>query len=152
MELLFVLGIVVAIIAILYIHRKKDHHAVEAAPVAVEAPALVVEAAPVAVEAPAPVVEAITTPAPAPVVEAITTPAPAPVEQTAPKGKKSRKPHLTSDPRDANHDGVTSEEEKRAWALADARDTNHDGVISAEEKSVAKRNAKSARKPSSKKV
>jgi hypothetical protein len=58
MELLFVLGIVVAIIAILYIHRKKDHHAVEAAPVAVEAPAPVIEAAP------AETVKETTTPAP----------------------------------------------------------------------------------------
>jgi len=64
MELLFVLGIVVAIIAILYIHRKKDHHAVEAAPVAVETPA--------------PVVETTTTPAPVAVIE----PAPVAVEET----------------------------------------------------------------------
>jgi hypothetical protein len=63
MELLFVLGIVVAIIAILYIHRKKDHHAVEAAPVAVETPAPI-EVAPV-------------------VVEETTTPAPVVVEPTA---------------------------------------------------------------------
>ena len=48
----------------------------------------------------------------------------------------------SKDPRDANHDGVTSEEEKRAFALADARDTNHDGVIDAAEKSTAKKTHK----------
>jgi hypothetical protein len=67
MELLFVLGIVVAIIAVLYIYRRKDKSAVAA----VETPALGVEAAPVAV-----VVE--TTPTPVAVVE----PAPVVVEET----------------------------------------------------------------------
>jgi hypothetical protein len=81
--------------------------------------------------------------------EAAEVPVQSVADPSAPKGKKGRKPRITSDPRDVNHDGVTSEEEKRTWALADARDTNHDGVISAEEKSVAKRNAKAARKPKS---
>jgi hypothetical protein len=63
MELLFVLGIVVAIIAILYIQRKKDQPAVAIVPVAVETPAPI-EVAPV-------------------VVEETTTPAPVVVEPTA---------------------------------------------------------------------
>ena len=148
MELLFVLGIVVAIIGVLYIQRRKDKSAVAV----VETPALGVESAPVAVvletTTPTPVV--VETPAPAPVAVVVETPVA--VAEPVSKGKKARTPRITSDPRDVDHDGVTSEEEKRAWALADARDTNHDGVISAEEKSVAKRAAKAARKPSSKKV
>jgi hypothetical protein len=76
MELLFVLGIVVAIIAVLYIQRRKDKSAVAV----VETPALGVESAPVAVvletTTPAPVVLETTTPAP--VVE----PAPVVVEET----------------------------------------------------------------------
>jgi len=78
MELLFVLGIVVAIIAVLYIQRRKD----KAAVAAVETPALGVEAAPVAVvletTTPAPIVVETTTPAPVAVVE----PAPVVVEET----------------------------------------------------------------------
>jgi hypothetical protein len=143
MELLFVLGIVVAIIGVLYIQRRKDKSAVTAV---VETPAVVAESAPYKVPEP----PAVTT-LPL-VVEETTTPAPVAVAEPVSKGKKARTPRITSDPRDVDHDGVTSEEEKRAWALADARDTNHDGVISAEEKSVAKRAAKAARKPSSKKV
>jgi hypothetical protein len=76
MELLFVLGIVVAIIAVLYIQRRKDKSAVAV----VETPALGVEAAPVAVvletTTPTPVV--VETPAPVAVVE----PAPVVVEET----------------------------------------------------------------------
>ena len=68
MELLFVLGIVVAIIAVLYIQRRKDKSAVAV----VETPALGVEAAPVAV------VLETTTPTPVAVVE----PAPVVVEET----------------------------------------------------------------------
>jgi hypothetical protein len=67
MELLFVLGIVVAIIAVLYIQRRKDKSAV----VTVETPALGVESAP------APVVIETTTPAPVAVE-----PAPVVVEET----------------------------------------------------------------------
>jgi hypothetical protein len=78
MELLFVLGIVVAIIAVLYIQRRKDKSAVAV----VETPALGVESAPVAVvletTTPTPVVVETTTPAPAVVVE----PAPVVVEET----------------------------------------------------------------------
>jgi len=77
MELLFVLGIVVAIIAVLYIQRRKDKPAVAA----VETPALGVESAPVAVvletTTPAPVVVETTTPAPVAVE-----PAPVVVEET----------------------------------------------------------------------
>ena len=76
MELLFVLGIVVAIIAVLYIQRRKDKSAVAV----VETPALGVESAPVAVvletTTPTPVV--VETPAPVAVVE----PAPVVVEET----------------------------------------------------------------------
>jgi hypothetical protein len=143
MELIIVLAIVGIIIAYLVMQRRKETTVAEQP--AVGQPYLD-PAAPYKVETPAPVVEAVVEVAPvaAPVVA---------VEQPVlPKGKKGRKPRITSDPRDVNHDGSTSEEEKRAWALADARDTNHDGVISAEEKSVAKRTAKAARKPSSKKV
>ena len=143
MELIIVLAIVGMIIAYLVMQRRKETTVVEQP--AVGQPYLD-PAAPYKVETPpAPVAEPVVEVAPvaAPVVA---------VEQPAPKGKKGRKPRITSDPRDVNHDGVTSEEEKRAWALADARDTNHDGVISAEEKSVAKRTAKAARKPGSKKV
>jgi len=75
MELLFVLGIVVAIIAILYIHRKKDKPAVEAV-VAEAAPYKVPE--PPAVTTLPVVVEETTTPAPVAVVE----PAPVAVEET----------------------------------------------------------------------
>ena len=78
MELLFVLGIVVAIIAVLYIQRKKDKPAVAT----VETPALGVESAPVAVvletTTPTPVVVETTTPAPVAVVE----PVPVAVEET----------------------------------------------------------------------
>ena len=78
MELLFVLGIVVAIIAVLYIQRKKDKPAVAT----VETPALGVESAPVAVvletTTPTPVVVETTTPAPVAVVE----PVPVVVEET----------------------------------------------------------------------
>jgi len=142
MELIIVLAIVGMIIAYLVMQRRKETTVAEQP--AVGQPYLD-PAAPYKVENPAPVAEPVVEVAPvaAPVVA---------VEQPEPKGKKGRKPRITSDPRDVNHDGSTSEEEKRAWALADARDTNHDGVISAEEKSVAKRTAKAARKPSSKKV
>ena len=72
MELLFVLGIVVAIIGVLYIQRRKDKSAVAV----VETPALGVESAPVAVvletTTPAPVVEETTTSAPVAVVEPAT--------------------------------------------------------------------------------
>ena len=70
MELLFVLGIVVAIIAILYIQRKKDQPAVDE-------PCHPQVAAPVAVETPAPIEVAPV------VVEETTTPAPVVVEPTA---------------------------------------------------------------------
>jgi len=73
MELLFVLGIVVAIIAVLYIQRRKDKSAVAV----VETPALGVESAPAAV------VNETTTPAPVVVVET-TTLAPVAVVETAP--------------------------------------------------------------------
>jgi len=80
MELLFVLGIVVAIIGVLYIQRRKDKSAVAV----VETPALGVESAPVAVvletTTPAPIVVETTTPAP--VVEETTTSAPVVVEET----------------------------------------------------------------------
>jgi hypothetical protein len=72
MELLFVLGIVVAIIAVLYIQRRKDKSAV----VAVETPALGVESAPAAV------VLETTTPAPVVVVETVVDPAPVVVTET----------------------------------------------------------------------
>jgi len=79
MELLFVLGIVVAIIAVLYIQRRKDKSAVAV----VETPALGVESAPAAV------VNETTTPAPVVVVEtttlapvAVVEPAPVVVEET----------------------------------------------------------------------
>ena len=93
MELLFVLGIVVAIIGVLYIQRKKDKPAVAT----VETPALGVESAPYKVPEPPAVtpiplvVEETTTPAPvaivepAPVVvEETTTPAPVAVVEPAP--------------------------------------------------------------------
>ena len=93
MELLFVLGIVVAIIGVLYIQRKKDKPAVAA----VDTPALGVESAPYKVpEPPAvttipPVVEETTTPAPVAVVESVpvvveetTTPAPVAVVESVP--------------------------------------------------------------------
>jgi hypothetical protein len=72
MELLFVLGIVVAIIAVLYIQRRKDKSAVAV----VETPALGVESAPVAV------VNETTTPAPVVVVETVVDPAPVVVTET----------------------------------------------------------------------
>jgi len=50
----------------------------------------------------------------------------------------------SKDPRDADHDGTTSAEEKTAFALADARDINHDGKIDAIEKSVAKKQKKTS--------
>jgi hypothetical protein len=80
MELLFVLGIVVAIIGVLYIQRKKDKPAVAT----VETPALGVASAPYKVPEPPAVtpiplvVEETTTPAPVAVVE----PAPVVVEET----------------------------------------------------------------------
>ena len=81
MELLFVLGIVVAIIGVLYIQRRKDKSAVAV----VETPALGVESAPVAVvletTTPAPIVVETTTPAP--VVEETTTSAPVAVVEPA---------------------------------------------------------------------
>jgi cytoskeletal protein RodZ len=75
MELLFVLGIVVAIIAILYIQRKKDKPTVESV-VAEPAPYKVPE--PPTVTTIPTVVEETTTPAPVAVVE----PAPIVVEET----------------------------------------------------------------------
>jgi hypothetical protein len=80
MELLFVLGIVVAIIGVLYIQRRKDKPAVAT----VETPALGVESAPYKVPEPPAVtpiplvVEETTTPAPVAIVE----PAPVVVEET----------------------------------------------------------------------
>ena len=74
MELLFVLGIVVAIIAVLYIQRKKDKPAVESV-VAEPAPYKVPE--PPAFTTIPPVVEETTTPAPVAV-----DPAPVVVEET----------------------------------------------------------------------
>jgi len=68
----------------------------------------------------------------------------APVEAVKPAAKVHKKG--TKDPRDTNHDGVTSDEEKRTAALADARDTNHNGIIEASEKSAAKK-ARKARNP-----
>ena len=147
MELIIVLAIVGIIIAYLVIQRRKETAVVEQP--AVGQPYLD-PAAPYKVETSAPAVESVVEVAP--VISPAISPAVAVEQPAPPKGKKGRKPRITSDPRDVNHDGVTSEEEKRAWALADSRDTNHDGVISAEEKSVAKRTAKAARKPSSKKV
>jgi hypothetical protein len=81
------------------------------------------------------------TEAPTPKVEA---PVEAPVEAVKPAAKVHKKG--TKDPRDTNHDGVTSDEEKRTAALADARDTNHNGIIEASEKSAAKK-ARKARNP-----
>jgi len=100
-----------------------------ATPVANTAPYKVPEPAavtpiPLVVEAPAPVVVEVMPP------PTIVTEVPTSVTVHN-KGSK--------DPRDTNHDGVTSEEEKRAFALADLRDTNHDGVIDAVEKSTAKK-------------
>jgi len=142
MELIIVLAIVGMIIAYLVMQKRKELK-VEPEPATVYSGDSV---APYKTETPvvAEVQEAVIS---VPEKETVVA-----VEQPAPKGKKGRKPRITSDPRDVNHDGVTSEEEKRAWALADSRDTNHDGVISSEEKAVAKRNAKAARKPSSKKA
>jgi hypothetical protein len=74
MELLFVLGIVIVIIGVLYIQRKKDKPAVAA----VETPALGVESAPYKVPEP-PAVTTIPT-----VVEETTTPAPVAVVEPAP--------------------------------------------------------------------
>jgi hypothetical protein len=74
MELLFVLGIVVAIIAVLYIQRKKDKPAVAT----VETPALGVEPAPYKVPEP-PAVTTIPT-----VVEETTTLAPVAVVESVP--------------------------------------------------------------------
>jgi hypothetical protein len=141
MELIIIVALVG--LAGIWFYNRKKHESAE-----VSAQPTVVAEAPYKVETPAPVEvkEPVTS-----VIEKVE-PVEAVVTAPAPKGKKGRKPRITSDPRDVNHDGVTSEEEKRTWALADARDTNHDGVISAEEKSVAKRAAKAARKPNSKQV
>ena len=94
MELLFVLGIVIVIIGVLYIQRKKDKPAVEAVvaetapykvpepPAVTTIPTVVEETttlAPVAVVEPVPVVvEETTTPAPVAIVE----PAPVVVQET----------------------------------------------------------------------
>jgi hypothetical protein len=147
MELLFVLGIVVAIIAILYIQRKKDHPAVEAS---VETPALGVESAP------AEAVKETTTPAPVIVVET-TTPAPVAVEETAviideppavekpaakPKRAKVNGKFVKDDP---------STPENEAWegGVAPAKKTKAKAVIADDSADDA---VKSPRKPRSKKV
>jgi hypothetical protein len=154
MELLFVLGIVVAIIAILYIQRKKDQSTVETT---FETPALGVEAAPVAVvletTTPAPIVVETTTPAPVAVVE----PAPVVVEETVaiideppavekpaakPKRAKVNGKFVKDDPatpeNDAWEGGVAPPKKVKAKAVV-ADDSAADAV-------------KSPRKPRSKKV
>jgi hypothetical protein len=168
MELIIVLVIVVLIVVYLVVQRKKDpvtdttdgnlpviepskEHATNLTVISVTEEKVVVTV-PTVIPAYEPDDGPLTDKQIEQIKEVATTPVQSVAEPTVPKGKKGRKPRITSDPRDVNHDGVTSEEEKRAWTLADSRDTNHDGVISAEEKSVAKRTAKAARKPSSKKV
>jgi hypothetical protein len=91
---------------------------------------------PANVETSAPVAETEQVVEVAPVVEVV----PAGTEATMVKVHKKG----TKDPRDTDHNGVTSDEEKRAAALADARDTNHDGVVDSAEKSAAKKKKKTA--------
>jgi hypothetical protein len=145
MELLFVLGIVVAIIAVLYIQRRKDKSAVAA----VETPALGVEAAPVAVvletTTPAPIVIETTTPAPVVVEETVAIiDEPPAVEKPAAKPKRAK-----VNGKFVKDDPATPENEAWEGGVAPPKKVKVKAVVADDSAADA---VKSPRKPRSKKV